>query len=104
MFRGVVRAGSDAGLMLMDAGDRDQSAAVACLHHVLCSLPHTDESAVQVGGDDLPPLVVGGVDQQRRTSGAGIVDKYVEPAELIDQQVDGDSAGRQVGGVELMDE
>ena len=85
VFGSVVRAGTDPGLVLVDAGDRDQPTAVARFHHVLRGLPHADKRAVQVGGDDPPPLVVGSVDEECRTSGAGIVDKHIQPAELVDQ-------------------
>src|SRR6187200_1086365 len=53
---GVVRPGADARLMLVNAGDRDEPAAVAGLHHVLRGLPHADEGAVQIGRDDLAPV------------------------------------------------
>jgi hypothetical protein len=49
------------------------------------------------GGDDLPPLAIRGVDQQRRTSRTSIVDEDVDPAKIVDQQVDGGGAwGRPV--------
>ena len=59
----VIRTGPDTGLMLVNAGDCDQPAAIAVLHHMFRGLPHADEGAVQVAGDDLAPFVVGGVDQ-----------------------------------------
>jgi len=87
MLGRVVRPGSDARLMLVDAGDRDQPAAVTGLDHVPRCLPHADKGAVQVRGDDLSPVVVGGVHQQSRISRTGVVDEDVESAEIIDQHV-----------------
>ena len=94
----TVRRGAETRNMLVHARHVDDASALSGLDHRLGSALGTQERAVEVGGEHLPPPVVAGREDGLALAGARIVDEDAKAAELADQVVDDSRRvrGRQV--------